>query len=258
MEIRWLGTAAISYKQDDRTIIFDPYGGTNKKLGCYSAQELATYGDIFITHGHFDHLADVPAIMALNKAKVYCAHLAAQSLINLGVDQSRITVVTPGRKIVAGPFNIRVLKGKHIDFDRKLILKTLLNLRVLRYFRNFLKVLSMTKKFPEGQTLIYEMEVDGKKIMHMGSLALAEGENYPQNVDILVLPFQGRSDLEMYALPFVAGIKPKIIYLHHFDDTFPPISNTISTDKFVQNVRKDFPEIKFIIPLRGSEISILE
>lgn len=256
MEIKWLGTAAISYKQNGRMIIFDPFGGINKKLGCYSARELATYGDIFITHGHFDHLADVPAIMALNKAKVHCAHPVAQSLINLGVDQSRIEVVVPGQNIIMEPFNIRVLKGKHIDFDRKLILKTLLNLRVLRYFRNFLKVLSAAKKFPEGQTLIYEIEVDGKKIMHLGSLALAEGENYPQNVDILVLPFQGRSDLEMYALPFVAGIKPKTIYLHHFDDTFPPISNTISTDKFVQNVRKDFPEVKFIIPLRGSGIII--
>jgi L-ascorbate metabolism protein UlaG (beta-lactamase superfamily) len=194
--------------------------------------------------------------MALNKAKVHCAHPAAQSLINLGVDQKRIKVVAPGQNIIMGPFNIRVLKGRHIDFDRKLILKTLFNLRVLHYFGNFLKVLSVAKKFPEGQTLIYEIEVDGKKIMHLGSLALAEGENYPQNVDILVLPFQGRSDLAMYALPFVTRIKPKTIYLHHFDDTFPPISNTISTDKFVQNVRKDFPEVKFIIPLRGSGISI--
>jgi L-ascorbate metabolism protein UlaG (beta-lactamase superfamily) len=256
MEIKWLGTAAISYKHNDKTIIFDPYGGINKKLGCYSARELATYGDIFITHGHFDHLADVPAIMAQNKAKVYCAYLAAQSLINLGVDQSRIAVIAPGRKIIMGPFNIRVFKGKHIDFDRKLILETLLNLRVLRYFRNFLKVLSMAKKFPEGQTLIYEIEVDGKKIMHMGSLALAEGENYPQNVDLLVLPFQGRSDLSTYALPFVAGIKPKAIYFHHFDDAFPPFSNTISPDKFVQNVRNDFPDIKFIVPSRGSGINI--
>jgi L-ascorbate metabolism protein UlaG (beta-lactamase superfamily) len=256
MEIKWFGTAAITYTQDNKTIIFDPFCGRNEKLGCYLPEELADKGNIFITHGHYDHLADVPVVMVLNNVKVHCSHPVAESLINLGVEQNRIQVVVPGQNIIEGPFNIRVLKGKHIDFDRKLIFKTLFNVRVLRYFRRFLKMLFSTGKFPEGQTLIYEIEIGGKKIVHMGSLDLAEGENYPQNVDILVLPFQGRSDLDIYSLPFVAKIKPKTIYLHHFDDTFPPVSNTISTDKFVQDVRKNFPDISFIIPERGVTITI--
>ena len=147
-------------------------------------------------------------------------------------------------------------QGNHINFDNKLILRTIFNRRFLRYFASFIRMLKTFGKLPEGQTLIYVIEVDRKKIMHMGSLNLADGEVYPQGVDILALPFQGRSDLETYALSFVAKIRPKTIYLHHFDDTFPPLSSTIETGIFIRNVAKDFPNIKFVIPKRGAVINI--
>jgi L-ascorbate metabolism protein UlaG (beta-lactamase superfamily) len=256
MKIRWFGTAAISYTQDDKTIIFDPFCGRNKKLGCFSPRELAAQGDIFITHGHFDHLADVPEILARNTATVYCSQPEAESLIKFGVAPERIVAVSPGQNLSLGPFSIRVLKGKHIIFDRKLVLQTFLSWRAIRYFTNFVKMLKVANKFPERQTLVYNIEVDGKRIMHMGSLGLAEDEVYPAAPDILVLPFQGRSDLDTYALPFVAKIKPRTIYLHHFDDSFPPVSNTIETKKFIRNVEEAFPRMKFIVPERGSTINI--
>jgi L-ascorbate metabolism protein UlaG (beta-lactamase superfamily) len=256
ISIKWFGTAAISYTHADTTIIFDPFCGLNKKLGCFTPEELAAQGDIFITHGHFDHLADVPAVLAKGKATVHCSQITADHLINSGVNRDRIKVIAPGQNLTAGAFNIHVLKGKHIDFDRKLVVKTILNFRVLRYSGNFFRMLKTAKEFPEGQTLIYIIEVDGKRIMHMGSLDLAAGETYPQDVDILMLPFQGRSDLSTYALPFITKIKPKSIYLHHFDDSFPPLSRTIETGEFIRNVRKDFPEMKFIIPQRGEAINI--
>ena len=256
MNMRWFGTAAISYTQDSQTIIFDPFCGRNKKLGCFSPQELATQGNIFITHGHFDHIADVPLILAENEAVVYCSQPTADTLISQGVPSERVKVVRPGQSLIVGHFNIHVFQGKHINFDSKLILRTIFNLRFLRYFTSFIRMLKIFGKFPEGQTLIYFIEVDGKRIMHMGSLNLAEGEVYPQGVDILALPFQGRSDLETYALSFVAKVRPKTIYLHHFDDTFPPVSSTIETGIFVRNVAKDFPNIKFIIPKRGAVINI--
>ena len=90
----------------------------------------------------------------------------------------------------------------------------------------------------------------------MGSLNLADGEDYPQGLDILALPFQGRSDLETYALSFIEKIRPKTIYLHHFDDAFPPVSSSVATGIFIRNVEKDFPDIKVIVPKRGEVINI--
>ena len=256
MKLRWFGTATISYTQNGQTIIFDPFCGRNKKLGCVSFRELAAQGDIFITHGHFDHLADVPLILAENEAVVYCSQPTADTLISQGVPHERVKAVRPGQILTVGHFNIHVFQGKHINFDSKLILRTFFNLGLLRYFASFIRILKINSKFPESQTLIYVIEADSKKIMHMGSLNLADGKVYPQDPDILALPFQGRSDLETYALSFVEKIRPKTIYLHHFDDAFPPVSSSVATGIFIRNVEKDFPDIKVIVPKRGEVINI--
>jgi L-ascorbate metabolism protein UlaG (beta-lactamase superfamily) len=256
MKVKWLGTAAISYTQNDNTIIFDPFRGLNKKLGRVTPDELAVYGNIFITHGHFDHLLDVPAILAVGKAIVYCSKIAAQNLIDCGVQSGRIHIVAPGETITEGPFSIRVLAGKHIIFDLKLLLKTFFNIRIIRYFGNFLVMLKLARQFKEGQTLVYEIKVDGKRLLHLGSLNLAEQESYLPGADILFLPYQGRSDLETYARNIVAKIKPKSIYLHHFDDSFPPLSSSVKTDKFIFVLAHYFPEIKIIVPERGKEQTV--
>jgi L-ascorbate metabolism protein UlaG (beta-lactamase superfamily) len=253
MEIKWFGTAAVSYSQNKKTIIFDPFCGWNKKLSCPTPVELAAQGNIFITHGHFDHLLDVPAILAKGMASVHCSKTAAQILIRQGVPLQRISIVEPGKNISDVPFNIVVLAGRHIVFDWKLILKTIFNIRMIRHFGSLVRILNLANEFKEGQTLIYLIEVAGKTILHMGSLNLDDQETYPQGVDILALPYQGRSELADYALSIVAKIQPKTIYLHHFDDSFPPISSTVETGKFRQILARDFPEIKLIVPERGKE-----
>ncbi len=98
----------------------------------------------------------------------------------------------------------------------------MVNPRVLIYFGNLRKILRESGRYPEGQTLIFHVEAEGKKILHMGSLNMDETENYPDDIDVLTVPFQGRSDLDEYSLQFVQRLKPKSVYLYHFDDSFPP------------------------------------
>nr|AGS53561.1 hypothetical protein [uncultured bacterium contig00062] len=49
-----------------------------------------------------------------------------ETLISKGVDEDRIHKITHGDVLNIGPFKIHVLKGKHIVFDIRLILKTFL------------------------------------------------------------------------------------------------------------------------------------
>lgn len=106
-----------------------------------------------------------------------------------------------------------------------------------------------------GEVLVYEIMAKGRKVLHMGSLNMDASEDYPQGVAVMTVPFQGRSDLSGYALQFVRRVKPACLYLHHFDDTFPPISRTVDTRRFVENIRRDFPEMKVVIPRYGEEFS---
>ena len=60
----------------------------------------------------------------------------------------------------------------------------------------------------------------------------------PKKVDVLVWPFQGRTNMTKYSLPIIEKIKPKIVILDHFDDAFPPVTTHITTEKFLKYFEK--------------------
>ncbi len=248
MEINWYGTASISFKAANEAILFDPFISFNENNRFLSLDMTASYEHIFITHGHFDHLMHIPEILKMGKGKVYCDEIAAGTLRKLGVLDKQIVVIKPGDIIEQGPFRIKILKGEHVVFDLPLIIRTLFNRRVIIWAKNLGKIIKGFARYPKGQVLIYDIKVDGQQILHMGSLGICSDESYPDNIDILSLPFQGRSDIEELALDFIGQMKPRKVFLQHFDDTFPPISNEIDTSGFERKMAKMFPTIEVIKP----------
>ena len=256
LDIKWFASATITFSAEGRTLLFDPFLPWNKAVESFDMAQLAAADDILITHGHFDHLIDVPRVIADGKALVYCSPEAAASLHREGVAKDRIKIVNPGDTFTLGPFHVRVLKGKHIVFDRKLLLKTFISPRMFIYPRNMYRMLRETPKYPAGQVLVYELMVKDKKILHFGSLNADNTENYPIGVDIMTLPFQGRSDINKYALEFVQSFKPEMLYLHHFDDTFPPISSTVATADFKEAAGKLSQSMRVFVPVHGEVLAI--
>ncbi len=249
MKIKWFGTATLSFSSGDESILFDPFLPLNSKLPAPSVEELAALGDIFITHGHFDHLMHVPQVMQAGESMVYSCKTAAESLYREGVPENRVVIIKPGDKFEKGPFEITVYKGVHIRFDLPLIIKTLISRRCLSNFTALRMLLKESKLYPEGEVLVYRIVADGKTVLHMGSLNLEGSENYPVDPDLLTLPFQGRSDLNSYAPQFIERLKPKALYLHHFDDAFPPISRSVDTTSFVDKVVREYPDLPVIVPV---------
>lgn len=248
MEITWFGTATLTFSAGGQSIIFDPFIAMNKKLPRPSYEELSKCGDIFITHGHFDHLVDVPGVLEAAESIVYCSETAAVTLIREGVSQDRIKVVKPGDLIKKGPLKIKVYRGEHIKFDLPLILRTLFSRRAMAGFGRLRNLVRLARDYPQGEVLVYQVEAKGKKVLHMGSLNLSETERYPMGADLLTLPFQGRSDLDTYVLQFIDLLKPKAILLQHTCDSFPPLSSPVQTDGFIDKMAKQYPATKVIIP----------
>ena len=48
-------------------------------------------------------------------------------------------------------------------------------------------------------------------------------------MDLLVLPYQGASNLLTPAMQVIERLKPKAVLLDHFDDAFPPGSSAVDT-----------------------------
>lgn len=248
MKAKWYGTATIAFSVKGKTILFDPYFPMNPDLPKPNLLELAACGDIFITHGHFDHLIDVPKVVAAGGGPVFCSETAAETLLREGVKEKDIRVIKPGDEVERGPFKVTVFKGKHIRFDLKLILQTLFNRRVALYRHNLKPLLKASLRYPKGEVLVFLIEAEGKRVLQLGSLSLDEQERYPDKVDLLALPYQGRSDLLSYSPQYISRLRPKAIYLHHFDDSFPPVSSPVDVEPFISEMARDFPGTKVIHP----------
>ena len=75
----------------------------------------------------------------------------------------------------------------------------------------------------------------------LGSLNLAADVDYPTGMDLLVLPYQGTSDLLTPAIQIIDRLKPRAVLLDHFDDAFPPISNTVDTSDIQEYYAEKLP-----------------
>ena len=218
MKLKWFGTATILLEQDGTQLLFDPYFPLNDKIFKPPMNELASIDNIFVTHGHFDHIVDIPSVMkhGNGKSMVYCTAKPLDTLLSRGVDKERIHRIELGDVLKIGPFEVSVLKGKHVVFNMKLIMKTLFRPDIFVYRKNLKRLLKENKECSEaGETVVYDIIVGGRRILLMGSLNLDDNTNYPKGADLIIMPFQGRSDLSEYVMPIIERLQPKKVMLDH-------------------------------------------
>ena len=80
MELIWFGTAGFRIATGKHTILIDPYLSRNEKALPRQSLKPSDIQDvdlIFISHGHFDHIYDVPLIASKTEAK----DIAAKTLM---------------------------------------------------------------------------------------------------------------------------------------------------------------------------------
>ena len=87
-ELLWLGQSAFRLTTPSgKVIVIDPWLRTNPTTP-QQYKDLAKLGKvdlILVTHGHFDHIADAPALAMLNQARVYAPGDLNQTLTVLKV-----------------------------------------------------------------------------------------------------------------------------------------------------------------------------
>ncbi len=250
MEIFWYGDASLIMREGDAAIAFDPFFGV--QTGCFTGKnptfipknDFSDVTDVFVTHGHFDHIYHLPTLCNATQFQIHCTATPRKTLIKRGVPAKRLLPASPGKTDYIRPFGVTAFKGRHCMFDLPIFFKTVFCRRFFRNPGHLLRLIGLHMRFREnGEILFYEILCGGKRIQVMGSLGLDKNTDYPTGADILILPFQGRSDLEKYALEIVKRLKPKAVFLDHYDDAFPPITSDIDTKNFekILSAREHIP-----------------
>ncbi|MDA8136575.1 MAG: MBL fold metallo-hydrolase [Desulfobacteraceae bacterium] len=250
MDIKWLGAAGFQISTGQDVFLLDPYLSRNPRAlprQNLTPSDLPAASRIFITHGHFDHILDVPPIARQTEAHIYCAGTAADSLIRNGVDERKIKQVSSDEAIFKFPgYSAQAFFSSHVRFDLPLVLGTLKNIHI-RFFR----YLPLVRNFPCGQVLSWRFHLENRIIQFFGSAGSSPTELEKLGalpMDILMIPLQGHSDICRIGLDYVRCLKPAVVIPHHHDDFFPPISKSVDIGPFVDGVKKYHPKTKVILP----------
>lgn len=259
MKITWFGTASVLIETAGGRLLFDPFvelaGGSHPN----ALEDFWGMTDICITHGHVDHLFFVPQLAEDGDATVHCSRAAARTLERFMEDNGNVVCTAPGDTWRLADMRIRVYKGKHIRFTPAVAMRHLFSSRFLRCWRNTLFLAWAYPRFPEKkETLVYGVEAEGRQVLVLGSMDLDLHTEYPVGADLLILPYQGPLHPEEKAVQIVERLKPKRIFLDHFDDAYPPVSEEVDTVPFRKIMKERFPDIQVVRPKAGKPVLLPE
>jgi len=195
---------------------------------------------------------DVPEIIRHGTANVYCSPQIAEKLLERGVPGDRIIGAEQGNRFVLNGFTAKPFSSRHVTFDRKLVLTTLLRGRL-----KLLKQWGLLSDYPTGGVLSWRFHIDSLVIHHFGSGGSTESEFAQfdgKKTDVLLVPLQGRTDISNVAKNYVDILEPAVVIPHHHDDFHPPISSLVDISPFTAGVMRSSPQTKIIEPVLGEEI----
>ncbi len=249
MKIKWLACASLIIKSNGKRYAIDPFYSRNKK-NTYNDDVFKNLDSIFVTHSHFDHLFDVPRVIQFNpQSKIFCTKTSKILLEYHRVDTKYINVISPKKLIKINDIEIIAHKASHCENDIGVVLRIFLSLRTWFHFKTAYKMLDTLNTWPlNGDIYAYELHIEGKKILIFGSAGIDNTVEYPNDVDLLILAYQGKTNMRDYAFKIIELIHPKAVMFDHFDNAFPPITHMVKTDSIVKKLHKYHPEINVIVP----------
>lgn len=256
IRLRWLGTAGFRVEHPGGVFLIDPFLSRNNEsrpVLDLSPADLADARCIFVSHGHFDHLADVPEIARLSGARVFCSSVAADTLSKKGVDPGQVTVLSGQERTVLEGFEVRVTPTSHIRFDLPLVARTL-----PKALPRLPGLLPEVSGWPAGPVLVYTFDFDGFRMVHAGSLGLQAGDPLVSDIrgaDVFLPTLQGHSYICRRAAELTADVRPRAVIPQHHDDFYPPISRAVNLEPLRAMVRQLLPDCAFFEPRMNVEFT---
>lgn len=245
LRLKWLGCACFELDFGGVSVVNDPWITPNKAHGLsWEAVEHCDY--ITLTHGHFDHTADIPPLMERFDAGLLCGEFTAVPLLRWAdVNPMRVYPMHPELELDFGAVKIKALYGRHIPLAGKVSERTQRahdaegnlgdpNLIELAFWGDL-----------EYRNYLYTLP-SGAKILIWGNKLLPEQRSIlrRERPDVAILQVTGaNSAAETAALMKEIGCS--VVIPHHFD--FPKDYAKHVTD-LGRELAAMAPEIRFIVP----------
>jgi L-ascorbate metabolism protein UlaG (beta-lactamase superfamily) len=229
VRITYLGTNGYLLESSDTILLIDPYFSrqslfrTALKLEPVPETYLITQWTqqhpkidaVLVTHGHIDHLFDVPPIVRATGAKLIASTTSVALAKSAGVPPERTHAVRSGATVSVKNATIRVLSANH---DR---------------IFGVTPFHGPAKHFPPrkiddwvlGEPLAFFIEIGGKRIfINSGGRGDKPLVLNAAPVDLAIVGVASPDAIDAFS-PTIAQLKPRYILPSHQDDFFRPLRN---------------------------------
>lgn len=241
VRLRWLGTNSWEFSTETATVLIDPWvsrfpTGAYTPEGADPETEIEVHEDvvdehlpkadtILVTHGHWDHIADVPYLAAKTGATVLGTETHLNLLRAMGAPEAQLSQVVGGELYQFKGYTVEVFRSSHSaggEHKRITFGGTLPGKPPKRPER--------IKDLVEGGSLTYLVDFGGVSFFNAGSANFHEREIDGIRPTVLFLqPGGGHTPDYVERLLEATGYPPYVVATH-WDDFDKPLTEPADPD----------------------------
>jgi L-ascorbate metabolism protein UlaG (beta-lactamase superfamily) len=188
---------------------------------------------ILVTHGHYDHLTDVPYLAEKTGATVIGTETHLSLMLALGAPEGQLAVASGGEYLSFDGYTIRVLRALHSATGPRAQVAFPGTRPISRRDRP-----EVIKDLVEGGTLAYQVTGGGASVLDFGGANFVESELAGLNPNVLLMPVGG-GNVSGYTTRMLNALgKPPTIVPTHWDDFDYPLGEPARDAGQLEALRK--------------------
>ncbi|MEV6877894.1 MBL fold metallo-hydrolase [Amycolatopsis sp. NPDC051128] len=252
MTLRWWGNNSWEIRVGTKTILIDPWltrfkTGTYTPAGADPRTPLSVnralidgYLDrglradhILVTHGHYDHLTDVPYLAKRTGATVFGTETHLSLMAALGAPEDQLAVASGGEDLTFDGYSIRILRSLHSATGDRAQVAFPGSRPLSRRDRP-----CVIEDLVEGGTLAYQVTGGGASVLDFGGSNYIESELAGLRPDVVLLP-PGGTKVTQYVPRLLRTLgHPRYVAATHWDDFDLPLGQAKDPNGGLEILRK--------------------
>lgn len=255
VRIKWLTVACFELQFGSTTVVTDPCI-TKVRTNELTWEAVENCSIIALTHIHWDHVTDIPALLDSFPAPVLTGTLSAMPLLKwLNCNASQVYPMDVGTELDFGDVRIKALFGRHTTGGAKY------DALLAGFEKNhWIADDPALKEIQPWGSLEYRNYLftarDGTKVLFWGNEPTETQKNMARELkpDIAILQLSRQDPLQMAEFAAVSGCK--VVIPHHMDLLKSREQYMPQVEAMKEAYEKLVPNGLFIVPENGKWINI--